>query len=294
MSAALTDNFMQVAAEGAITFMTSGGKAVGATSFGINDSTGWPTTTGFIIAVRQVDSNGNEVAGTYTEWVATLSGTTITLGTTPSPVVGTDQVYAGGDLTQVYVPVSSTRDNRLVNTILQQHNQDGTHGAITAASETISGTLGVTGTTTLAGVVMSGTISGTGGVSANFTPVWGGLTIGNAVVQCNYMQIQKLVYLTLYMQIGSTSSFTGGPVEFSLPVNARRVVSSVIPIFISPGVIAFSGSTIFQGYCTGDVLGQNANISFIISNSNTSMGATNPFTWGTGDTLEANLVYEAA
>lgn len=139
MAAELTDNFMQVAAEGAITYMGSGGKAEGASSFSINDATGWPTTTGFIIAIRTVDPNGNEVADTYTEWVATLSGTTVSLGTDPSPVVGSDQVYAGGNLTQCYIPVSSTRDNRLVNALLVQHKQDGSHGTVTADSVTING-----------------------------------------------------------------------------------------------------------------------------------------------------------
>jgi hypothetical protein len=125
--AALTDNFMYVAPAGDETYMTGTGKAIGATSFTINSPTGWPTTTGFIVAIRIVDNNGNEVAGTYTEWAATLSGSTISLGSSPSPILGTDQVYPAAATTQVYTPASSERERRLISALLNQHNQDGTH-----------------------------------------------------------------------------------------------------------------------------------------------------------------------
>jgi len=137
MSASTTDNFMQVAPEADITYMTGTGKGLGATSFTINSSSGWPTTTGFIIAVRTVDANGNEVPGTYTEWAATQAAGTVTINATP--VYGSDQVYTAGTTTQVYIPVSSVLWNRLINALLNQHNQDGSHGAITNTTITASG-----------------------------------------------------------------------------------------------------------------------------------------------------------
>lgn len=124
MAAALTDNLLEVAGESSITFMASPGKAEGATSFNIDDATGWPTATAFVVAIRQVDPSGNEIDGTYTEWVGTLSTTTVTLGSAPSPVAGVDQPYAAGSTTQVYIPLSSYRDNLLIQALLTVFNQD--------------------------------------------------------------------------------------------------------------------------------------------------------------------------
>lgn len=179
MTPELTDNFMLVAPAGAETYMASPGKAIGATTFNINSATGWPTTTGFIVAIRSVDQNGNEIPGTYTEWVATLSGTTISLGTSPSPVSGADQVYASGSNTQVYIPLSSTRDNRLVNTILSQHNQNGSHGAITATS------LSATGNVTAAAFVPSTAVFLDGTTNATYRYV-----VQSADTSNGYMELQ--------------------------------------------------------------------------------------------------------
>jgi hypothetical protein len=157
MAGLLTDNFQLVANEGAITTLASPGKALGATSINIASAAGWPTTTGFTFAIRVVTAAGIEVSGTYTEWIGTLSGTTISMGAGPSPVYGSDQVYAAGSTTQVFIPVSSYSHNLLMTALLQQHNQAGGHHAITTDTQTITGnatvggTLGVTGVSTFTG-----------------------------------------------------------------------------------------------------------------------------------------------
>lgn len=156
MSAGLTDNFQLVAAEGSLTTLASPGKALGATTINIANAGGWPTATGFTFAIRQVTSAGVEVPGTYTEWIGTLSGTTIALGAAPSPVYGSDQVYVAGNTTQVFIPVSSYSHNLLITTLLQQHTQAGAHHAIT------TDTLGVTGASTLASLILNGSLTGTG------------------------------------------------------------------------------------------------------------------------------------
>lgn len=161
---ALTDKFLKVAAAGSETYMASPGKPIGASSFTINSATGFPTDTAFIIAIRVVNAQGVEVDNTYSEWLCTLSGTTVSLGSSPFPVIGTDYDYPAGETTQVYVPLSSYRDNRLIDALLSQHNQDGSHGAVTATS------LSVSGTTTLgATTASSATVSGDGTISGNLT-----------------------------------------------------------------------------------------------------------------------------
>lgn len=143
--AAATDNFMEVAVAGSETTIASPGHTSGGTSINITSASGWPTTTGTIFAMRRVDSSGNYVAGTYTEWAGVLSGTAI------SGMVllyGSDQTYAADGLTQVYIPLSKSLWNRLVDTLLVQHKQDGTHTGLT------TDTLTTSAAATLASVIM--------------------------------------------------------------------------------------------------------------------------------------------
>lgn len=129
MSASNTDNFMQVAQAGTETTLTAPGKAIGAGSVNLtNVGTGWPTATGIVMALRRVDANGNYVAGTYTEWAGVQSGGVVTLNTTP--LYGSDQVYAADGLTQAFIPVSYNAWNRLINTLLADHSQNGGHGTL--------------------------------------------------------------------------------------------------------------------------------------------------------------------
>lgn len=118
------DNLTLVAVAGSETMLASP-KGIGDTTISISSATGWPTTTGVIFGMRRVDNTGEYVPGTYTEWVATLSGTTLSVGSSPSPLYGTDQAYAADGLTQLYVPLSASRENRIITALLASLNQDG-------------------------------------------------------------------------------------------------------------------------------------------------------------------------
>ncbi len=71
-----------------------------------------------------MDSNGTLVPGTYTEWSATVSSAT-TFAIVATPVLGSDQVYPAGSTTQVFLPVSSSAHNKLVDGILEFADQSG-------------------------------------------------------------------------------------------------------------------------------------------------------------------------
>lgn len=89
---------------GTATTLSAPGKAAAATSITVGSTANFPTTTGITFAIRVVDGNGELVAGTYTEWVGTVtSGTTLAMNAVP--VYGSDQVYTAGSTTQVYVPL---------------------------------------------------------------------------------------------------------------------------------------------------------------------------------------------
>jgi hypothetical protein len=125
MTANLTDKLQKVAAN-TVTTLASPGKSVGASSINVATTANFPTTTGITIAIRTVDNNGELVAGTYTEFTATVaSGTSFTID--PTPVLGTDQIYPAGSTTQVYMPVSSSSYNKMIDCLLEEHGQNGKH-----------------------------------------------------------------------------------------------------------------------------------------------------------------------
>lgn len=132
MAANLNDKIRKVGAS-TVTTLSAPGKALGAISLTVGSTTNYPTDTGIIIAIRQVDTSGELIAGTYTEWKALVSsGTSLTIDATP--VYGSDQVYPAASTTQVYIPVSSFASNEQADAFLAEHSQTGTHGAITATS----------------------------------------------------------------------------------------------------------------------------------------------------------------
>jgi microcystin-dependent protein len=187
----LTDKLRKVASEGTLTNLAAPGKAIGATSISIASAAGWPTDTGIIVAIRQVDSTGVEVPGTYTEWKATLSGTLLSFGTSPSPVEGTDQVYPAGSSTQVYIPLSSTLWNDLIDALLVSLNQDGTP---------------------LTQFVPSGAVS-----------AYAGLSAPTGYLLCDGSAVSRTTYATLFGVIGTTYGTGNGTTTFNLPDLQGRV-----------------------------------------------------------------------
>lgn len=122
--AASTNDLLKKSGASTVTTLSAPGKALGATSINVGSTTNYPTDTGIVIAIRQVDSNGDLVAGTYTEWSATVASAT-SLSIVATPVYGSDQIYAAGSTTQVYIPLSSYAHNKLIDNILEHANQDG-------------------------------------------------------------------------------------------------------------------------------------------------------------------------
>lgn len=135
MAASTSDKFKKTGAS-TVTTLAAPGKALAATSITVGSTTNYPTDTGIVVAIRQVDSEGELVAGTYTEWSATVtSGTTLAIVATP--VYGSDQVYPAGSTTQVFIPVSSYAHNQMVDGLSQEHKQTGAHGDVTADSVSV-------------------------------------------------------------------------------------------------------------------------------------------------------------
>lgn len=134
MVALSTDYFQEVGNPGSATTLSAPGHAIAGASITVGSTSNHPTATGYTFAIDTVTLvNGVEVrdVGSYTEWEGV-----VTSGTTIGSMVlryGTDQNYPAGSTTRVYIPVASSKENRLAQGLQVEHTQGGVH-ALTANS----------------------------------------------------------------------------------------------------------------------------------------------------------------
>jgi hypothetical protein len=143
MTASANDLFIKVG-EGTATTLAAPGYTIGATSVTVVSTTNWPTDTGVVFAIdvaEIVDGEQVQVAGTYCEFEGVVSDATTVASL--DLVSGTPQNYAAGALTRVYIPVSSETNNRMVDGILEEHDQTGAHTDVTADSLAVAGDIAV-------------------------------------------------------------------------------------------------------------------------------------------------------
>jgi hypothetical protein len=234
MAVSATDKFMEVGNPGSATTLSAPGYTIGNTSITVASTTNWPSATGASFAIDRVDSSGVQIAGTYCEFVGTVaSGTSIT---NVSKTFGTAQNYAAGATTRVYVPVSSTRENRLAQGMVVQHKQDGTHADVittnainentTANGVTIDGlNIKDNKLNTNDAVIPSNLAAGTGSdwVFQTWTPTIGGFSANPTGGLYYYKQVGKKVTLFITMPNNGTSSTA--TITLTLPVTARTITN---------------------------------------------------------------------
>lgn len=130
MAASATDYFKKVGKPGSATTLAAPGYTTGGTSITVASTTNWPTGTGVTFAIDVatiVGGSEQQTAGTYTLWNGVVtSATTIGSMTLHADSPNSDQNYAAGSLTRVYIPVSSGHTNTLMDGILVHADQDGT------------------------------------------------------------------------------------------------------------------------------------------------------------------------
>ena len=140
---ASANDFFHKVGRSTATTLASPGYTTGDTSINVASTTNWPADTGVTFAIDEVDSNGLRVSGTYNVFRGKVAG-----GTQIDEVtyVGgdTNRNYSAGATTRVYILVSSYRDNRFTDGILEEHKQDGTHGDVHATSIVSTGTIEAT------------------------------------------------------------------------------------------------------------------------------------------------------
>jgi hypothetical protein len=132
LTPAITDKFTKVGNPGTATTLSAPGYTIADPTITVGSTTNWPTDTLVQFAIDRAQIvNGVEVriAGTYNEFSGIVTSAT-TIGSLTKDY-GTAQNYAAGSLTRVYIPVASTKMNKEVDGLNQDHNGKGNHKSLT-------------------------------------------------------------------------------------------------------------------------------------------------------------------
>lgn len=283
MPASPQDFYKKVGAN-TVTTLAAPGKNLAATSINVGSTTNYPTDTGIVVGIRVVDSNGTIVPGTYTEWNAVVaSSTAITIEAVP--VYGTDQVYPAGSLTQVFLMVSSSLHNQMVDGLLVSHDQDGKlkAGAISNSNMLANNTV-TTAAITDASVTqakLSTTPGEIGGEWSSWTPGFTGYSSNPSGGQYLYKQIGKTVFVSIREPNNGTSNSTA--LTMTLPVAAKSTAYTYqMALVINSGTLS-SGSIVVDSSASTTIL--SGYVGATLSNWSGSGGKR---------IAAVNFVYEAA
>lgn len=137
MAAGITDKFTETTngtrpVPTTLTALLGSGSSPGTATCGA--LTGWATATAVHFIIYTIDVNGRKVAGSQTDWKGIVSGNTIT---SLALKAGTNNGYSIGAVVEC-APTAAWADD-VTEGIRVEHNQDGTHAAITATSLVASG-----------------------------------------------------------------------------------------------------------------------------------------------------------
>lgn len=101
-------------------------KAIGASSISCGALTGWPTASAVHFIIYTIDTNGNKVAGSQTDWKGVVSGTSITALVLKA---GSDNGYSVGAVVEA-APTAAWADD-LYSGFTQDHDTRGRHSKLT-------------------------------------------------------------------------------------------------------------------------------------------------------------------
>jgi hypothetical protein len=143
------------------------------------------------------------------------------------------------------------------------------------------------------------------GASTSWTPTWTTSTglhlpsYGNAVIDCRYYKLGRLVIFNMYIAFGSTTNFgasvtSGDNWVFSLPVQSAMASYPVATVMFEPGT---SRGVAGNAVTTSDGLNLNFNVGSAAVNSTALnsgiVDSLSPWTWASGNKLHVVGQYEA-
>lgn len=134
----------------------------------------------------------------------------------------------------------------------------------------------------------------TNGAWRSYTPTYSNITVGNGTVTSRYMRIGRMITYKWQFSLGSTSAIGTNP-TFAVPVTAAAQGE------LDMNVCRFTDNspfTRYMGWAVGATtstveIGQ-IDISGLSTTLRTSITATSPFTWASGDSIFVTGTYEAS
>lgn len=301
MPAANTDYFTKIADPGNATTLAAPGHSIGGTTINVDSTALMPTTTGIFFAIDSTTLvNGVETrtAGTYTVWEGTVAS-----ATSISNMVlkyGTDQNYAAGASTRVYVLPTAARENRLVDGLLVSHDQDGTHndnsvGTSNLAAGCVTDAKISSLTTGVRNGNLNTEVGEIGGAWKTWTPTWGGLAGQPTAnyISAKYTQLGKTVHFKIILTF-LTDDLPNGSVTFTLPVAAANDYNSCYPIgqsYYAETGVGNNQGIVFCSSSAGVLMILNAASTYL---KRDLLSSTVPHTWKNTDVIQVTGTYEAA
>ena len=115
----------------------SGGVADASTAtIPLSSTTNLPTDTAVVCTIDRVDANGTATASLEETVIGVVSGSNLT--TCTRGVEGTAQAHSAGAVVEILITAKGWND--LIDAMLTEHSQSGTHGNISLCNITASGT----------------------------------------------------------------------------------------------------------------------------------------------------------
>lgn len=127
-----------------------------------------------------------------------------------------------------------------------------------------------------------------------FTPSWTNLTLGNGSVSAAYSKFNKILFVTVKVTLGTTSSL-GDPVRMTLPASLTQDTASQDAVGLGSygdtGVAGYSGLIAVFSSTVVAVNVYNASGTYLAPNT---VNNTRPFTFGNTDTIQFQFITRLA
>ena len=129
------------------------------------------------------------------------------------------------------------------------------------------------------------------GAWTTWTPTLGNVVIGNGTITARYQQISKVVFFSVKVVFGSTTTISNSP-SITLPVTAASQAYFIANVS-DAGVASYTANAILPSADFTRIY-----MDLIDTTSSRAaaavFSATSPFTWGTGDNFTVSGSYEVA
>jgi hypothetical protein len=142
-------------------------------------------------------------------------------------------------------------------------------------------------------ILTAATMNSIGAASETYTPTWTASTtnptLNNGTLSGRYFRINKMVFVQIYLQIGSTTNVGSGSYRWALPFTA----ASPIAFFLSIGSGRYYDASTVTATLTTVIFGGTTTYVNMYYPS-TFIGSASPVVPAVGDEYHLNFWYEMA